>query len=187
MSVAYKILPMSATLGGTRTENMNWDAIGAIGEVLGATAVVVTLLYLGIQIRQNTEREKMSQEFVANQYFNELRMLIASDENLADIEFRGMKNLGSLTELERRRFDELVNGWLWALHKYYRQDKAEQLTTSFKQTALPFLQRRFGGHGFVEWWSETREEFSDFEYRESVDQMVQVIASGLEEKNENAA
>jgi hypothetical protein len=55
---------------------MNWDAIGAIGEVLGAIAVVVTLIYLGVQIRQNTEREKMSQEFVANQYFNELRMLI---------------------------------------------------------------------------------------------------------------
>ena len=27
---------------------MNWDAIGAIGELIGATAVVVTLLYLVI-------------------------------------------------------------------------------------------------------------------------------------------
>ncbi len=34
---------------------MNWDAIGAIGELMGATAVVVTLLYLVKQIRQNTE------------------------------------------------------------------------------------------------------------------------------------
>jgi len=166
---------------------MNWDAIGAIGEVLGATAVVATLVYLGVQIRQNTEREKMSQEFVANQYFHDLRMLIASDENLADIEFRDTRDLRSLTDLERRRFDELMNSWLWALHKYYRQDKAEQLTTSFKQTALPWLQRKFGGHGFVEWWSETREEFSDLEYRESVDHMVEAIASGLGNTNESAA
>jgi hypothetical protein len=30
---------------------MNWDAVGAIGETIGAFAVVVTLAYLAIQIR----------------------------------------------------------------------------------------------------------------------------------------
>ena len=35
---------------------MDWDAIGAIGEIVGALAVVVSLGYLGIQIRnQNIE------------------------------------------------------------------------------------------------------------------------------------
>ena len=31
---------------------MNWDAIGAVGELLGATAVLVTLIYLAVQVRQ---------------------------------------------------------------------------------------------------------------------------------------
>ncbi len=31
---------------------MSWDAVGAIGEVLGAIAVFVTLAYLALQIRQ---------------------------------------------------------------------------------------------------------------------------------------
>ena len=34
---------------------MNWDAIGAIGEVIGALAVVTTLLILLIQVRQNNK------------------------------------------------------------------------------------------------------------------------------------
>ena len=34
---------------------MNWEAVGAIGEVVGAVAVIATLLYLAIQIRQNTK------------------------------------------------------------------------------------------------------------------------------------
>ena len=34
---------------------MNWDAIGAIGEVVGALAVFITLGYLAVQIRQNTK------------------------------------------------------------------------------------------------------------------------------------
>jgi len=33
---------------------MNWEAIGAIGEVLGAAGVILTLGYLAVQIRQNT-------------------------------------------------------------------------------------------------------------------------------------
>ena len=33
---------------------MNWDAFGAIGENVGALAVVLTLVYLSIQVRENT-------------------------------------------------------------------------------------------------------------------------------------
>ena len=33
---------------------MNWEAIGAVGEIVGAVAVLVTLIYLTRQMRQNT-------------------------------------------------------------------------------------------------------------------------------------
>ena len=33
---------------------MNWDAVTAIAEVIGVIAVVVSLLYVGFQVRQNT-------------------------------------------------------------------------------------------------------------------------------------
>ena len=39
---------------------MNWDAIGAIGEILGALAVVLTLGYLAIQVKQNTHSMKVA-------------------------------------------------------------------------------------------------------------------------------
>jgi hypothetical protein len=34
---------------------MNWDAIGAVGEIVGALAVFLTLVYLAGQINQNTK------------------------------------------------------------------------------------------------------------------------------------
>ena len=37
---------------------MNWEAIGAIGEIVGAIAVVATLGYLATQIRQNTRSDR---------------------------------------------------------------------------------------------------------------------------------
>jgi len=35
---------------------MNWDALGAVGEVVGALGVILTLIYLAAQIRQNTNQ-----------------------------------------------------------------------------------------------------------------------------------
>ena len=37
---------------------MNWDAIGAVGELLGSTAVFVTLGYLALQMRQASRNQK---------------------------------------------------------------------------------------------------------------------------------
>ena len=44
---------------------MNWDAIGAIGETVSAVAVVVSILYLAVQIRSNTRATKASASFDA--------------------------------------------------------------------------------------------------------------------------
>ena len=44
---------------------MNWEAIGAVGEILGAAAVVVSIIYLSIQIRSNTRATKASASFDA--------------------------------------------------------------------------------------------------------------------------
>lgn len=35
---------------------MNWQAIGAIGELAGAVGVIATLGYLAFQVRQNTRQ-----------------------------------------------------------------------------------------------------------------------------------
>ena len=37
---------------------MNWEAIGAVGEILGAIAVLFTLIYLAFQVRQNVKLTK---------------------------------------------------------------------------------------------------------------------------------
>ena len=41
---------------------MNWDAIGATGEWAGALAVVTSLIYLAIQVRQSNRQTQSSAE-----------------------------------------------------------------------------------------------------------------------------
>jgi hypothetical protein len=64
---------------------MNWDAIGAIGEIVGAFAVVVTLVYLAQQVRHNTRmaRAEMTKDlYLASRT---AIMDIAAHDRLAEI------------------------------------------------------------------------------------------------------
>ncbi len=47
---------------------MNWDAIGAVGEIVGAFAVVVTLIFLTLQMRQSnrSQRSTAYQSYLAS-------------------------------------------------------------------------------------------------------------------------
>ena len=45
---------------------MNWDAIGAIGEMIGAAAVVASLLYLALQTRANAREKRGRIHFSKN-------------------------------------------------------------------------------------------------------------------------
>ena len=50
---------------------MNWDALGAIGEIIGAVAVLATLYYLAAQIKmQNRELEKSNKNVTAQLSFD---------------------------------------------------------------------------------------------------------------------
>ena len=51
---------------------MNWEAIGTIGEILGAFVVIVTLFYLAMQIRQNTKAQSIATFESAMSGFNEV-------------------------------------------------------------------------------------------------------------------
>lgn len=50
---------------------MNWEVAGAIGEIVGALGVIVTLGYLAVQIRENSRQMKVSSIIAINQLMNE--------------------------------------------------------------------------------------------------------------------
>ena len=50
---------------------MNWDALGALGELIGAAAVLATLVYLSIQIRANSLQVRLGSAISLNHLINE--------------------------------------------------------------------------------------------------------------------
>ena len=64
---------------------MNWDALGAIAELVGAIAVLLTLIYLAVQIRQNNklaEVQLMQAESSFEHFLLEYSVLLGSSKEL---------------------------------------------------------------------------------------------------------
>ena len=83
---------------------MNWNAIGAIAELVGAAGVVVTLLYLAVQVRQNTKalRAATFQSIIG--FATGFAERVAGSGEFATIFETGMADLEALNETERLRF-----------------------------------------------------------------------------------
>ena len=83
---------------------MNWNAISAIAELLGAAAVVISLLYLAAQIRQNTRQSRAAaQQAIVHELGNALRAQ-AQNQEWATLLVRGLNDLDSLTQIEKMQF-----------------------------------------------------------------------------------
>ena len=64
---------------------MNWEALGAIGELIGAVTVLVTLLYLAKQIRDNSNMLSISAYQTALDGYNDLASKFFQDPDNARI------------------------------------------------------------------------------------------------------
>ncbi len=69
---------------------MNWDALGAIGEVVGAIAVVVTLIYVARQIHQATAQTQAAAQYSFIEAYGEMNTSITNSKKVASIFRRGI-------------------------------------------------------------------------------------------------
>jgi len=62
---------------------VNWEALGTVAEVVGAIAVVASVIFLAIQVRGNTRLLAQQTVSSAIDAFNDFDRLIASTPDLA--------------------------------------------------------------------------------------------------------
>ena len=93
---------------------------GAVGEIIGAIAVVISLLYLAIQIRNQNRESRLSTINNSLAEWNSLLSLVADNSELAEIWNRGLKN-EELSETEEVRFRAFVNSYFRVVEGLYLQ------------------------------------------------------------------
>ena len=164
---------------GPEEKNMTIAELGALGEFTSAIAVVITLVYLAIQMKHtrlgleaNTMAVLGASEVKGNE--STMRQLISvySDESMVEIIIRASQSLDDLTPQDYARVN-LTHHTGFQLHQItYLQWKKELLDDEYWSFCIRF----FGGlmlsqPGVQQWWKLNRETYTRG-YRNLVDALI---------------
>jgi hypothetical protein len=83
---------------------MTLQDLGSLGEVVGATATVATLIYLAIQIRANPNAVRSAAAQTVHEALATWYRTLAADADLSQLVTNGLRELPSLSETEKARF-----------------------------------------------------------------------------------
>lgn len=111
---------------------------GAIGELIGAIAVVASLVYLAVQIRQNTRQLSLSLQATELAAFernvaagNHVREMFIVNPEITELYLRGVRKDENFTDEEKFRFDMIMSNMFsefqgaYVRHLTYQHDPAD--------------------------------------------------------------
>ena len=149
---------------------MNWDAIGAGAEVIGALAVVFTLVYLAVQIRQNTNQLKGDAVISINDAKYDLDSELRANPDLFSALIRGLSDWNSLTPKEQASthlFFHSHTRWCETCWTLWIRGALEEETYDSRER---FIVSLLGGpEGGQIWWNHWKTIF-DPRFVERIDQ-----------------
>jgi hypothetical protein len=131
---------------------MNWDAIGAIAELLGAIAVVATLAYLSVQLRQNTASVRASSAAAHSEAMRTSNIAVVQDPELVRLYWSGLANRAALSDDDQRRFDFLIGittGGMEQAWKFKQDGVLDAPTWAGQAVSLSWLAHQ---PGFADFW-----------------------------------
>ncbi|MGH0032974.1 MAG: hypothetical protein ACQGVC_24545 [Myxococcota bacterium] len=131
---------------------MNWEAIGAIGEVVGAAGVIVTLGFLAFQLRQNTRALRAESFSSALNMVHRPTSFIIEHADVADIQVRGYQSFAALDPVEQMRFHYLNVQRMHSIETMFQYRQAGAMDRPTYEAAHRLLERAATQPGFREWW-----------------------------------
>ena len=121
---------------------MNWEALGAIAELLGAIGVILTLLYLSRQIDNNSKQLEGSAVVAIASYERSMLEDIFNNEKLWDIIKRGNGDWDALNEEDQSMFavwNIKESGYWELLYRLHRQGAISKEIYSTKAVSYTHL------------------------------------------------
>ena len=148
---------------------MNLDALGNIGDFLGGVGVIVTLVYLAAQIRQNTAQLRANAEGARIAAFDETTRSLGNwqegifgQRDVASLWERGLAADAGLDSTERLRFEYVAARLLQIWQSIYR--RSERASDPEHWVVTQHYVRLFLRQpGFLRFWEGSRDMYlADF-------------------------
>jgi len=154
---------------------MDISELGALGEFVSSIAVLITLIFLVLQMRQNARLMRRDNARKAHDT-NSQALAGLLDAGVSELFIKGLNSLDSLSEVERYRFDNAFANWMLGCEQAFLDQREGDLVkgqfTTYKN-AVPGYLITPGGR---QWWVERKVWFSE-DFRNEVDELCAKLSS----------
>ena len=140
---------------------MDWEAIGAIGEIGGALGVIFSLIYLAVQIKGETRARRAETTHSQSMAFAEIQQRLAVNPTLTDIWVRGLDDFINLKINERAQFSALLGGLFRILEDTYFQWIDGNLDARIWRGMETIILDIVANPGVQSWWKSRNHWYSD--------------------------
>jgi hypothetical protein len=83
---------------------MNIESIANYADVISGIAVIVSLIYVGVQVRSNTNTARSAAAHSVHEAYATWYRMLASDAALAQLVTDGLRDYSSISEVDKARF-----------------------------------------------------------------------------------
>ena len=164
---------------------MNWDAIGALSETLGAAGVIASLIYLASQLRSNAVASAVEAKLATTRFLTEFNRDLINDPELYDLWDRGAKELDSLERAESVRCSNLNLNAFWFFSAGHYQKRVGKLDNDEFHEMESIMRFWCSRPGVREWWQRYGHDRYNPAFVEYVDK--EIIADNVDQSGVSAA
>lgn len=139
---------------------MDLESLANLGEAVSAAAVVVSLVYLAIQVRQNTQSQRTDNYLGVLDRIAGIQSRLSQDGDYARLFARGVMDASLLTSRERIQFTwalyENFGSFEFLYHAAQTRSIPEDVWTRWSAVVAWFL----SFPGVIQWWQSKPAPFT---------------------------
>ncbi len=133
---------------------MTLEEINSIGQTVAVVATFASLVFVGLQIRQNTRATRAASHNAVSDSLNEINRMFAENADLTKIWLVGMADRQALTEEERWRFDSTARAYMHVCETMFIQAGLGAGDKSVLHAEEEGIRQAFASPGMRAWWAE---------------------------------
>ena len=138
---------------------MNWETVSAIAEILGSVGVIVSLMYLAIQIKHAGKESHANSIHLINAQTAQVTTAISASPESADIYYRGNENLTVLSPAEQFRYHALMVQMFTAGSSQFYLHRLGLIPDEMYVIGRAVLKNVMQRPGAIQWWEQNASSF----------------------------
>ena len=138
---------------------MNWEAAGSLGEIIGAIAVVISVIYLAVQVRKQTEESRLGATRELSAQYHEIVEHIHADREFSEIWLAAVDDYEALPNQQRIRASVYFQRIMRMAEQEYLHTSKRKLDPEYFESLRNVTREFLTFPGPQQWWEGNRYYF----------------------------